>query len=241
MLTLVAGRRTMTAMGLRRLLAWTTLGALIGAVVLYGIGLVAFAVNTFNAAASCMIVAGLGVIAIGCVLPAERGKLVWLMRAGLIAVAGSAVLWLATVWTMWQGRWVYQVGSTMTTFAVLVMLIGLLMLPRIHLRVAWLLRQLTIVLLLPCAGALVALIWSDPRSTPPIASETMTVLFVLCACSGAMALVTARWTDIDTGDEAELIRLPFAITCPRCGSRQTLHTGGDRCAACALRIKVSVP
>lgn len=231
----------MTSMGLRRLLAWTTLGAFLGAALLYVIGLLTFAVNTFNAAASCMIVAGLGAVAIGCVLPVERGKLVWLMSAGLIAVAGSVVLWLMTVWTLWPARWVYQVGSTMTTFAVLVMLIGLLMLPRIQLRAALLLRRLTIVLLLPFAGTIFAMIWSDPGSNPAVGSETMTVLFVLCACSGAMTLVTARWPDIDTGDVAETVRLPFAVTCPRCGSRQTLHTGGDRCAACALRIKVSVP
>ncbi len=229
----------MTAMGLRRFLAWTTLGALMGAVASYVLGLLVFPLNTFNAARSCMIVAGLGVVAIGCVLPAERGKLVWLMRAGLIAVAGSAVLWLATVWT--QRLWVYQVAGTMTTFAVLVMLIGLLMLSSNHVKAARLLRQLTIALLLPFTGTIVALIWTDPGSDPPFNPETMTVLFVLCACSGAMTMIIARWTDIETGEDTEMIRLPFAVTCPRCGSRQTLHTGGDRCAACALRIKVSVP
>ena len=227
-------------MGLRRLLAWTTLGALMGAAVLYVIGLLAFPLNTFNAATSCMIVAAFGVVSIGCVLPMERGKLVWLMRAGLIAVAGTAVLWLTTVWTPWSGLRAYQVAGTTTTLAVLVMVIGLLMLPRIDLKAARLLRQLTIVLLLPLAGTMVAVIW-DTGSDPTFVLETMIVLFVLSACSGAMALVTGWWPDIEAGEDTDSIRLPFAVTCPRCGLRQAMHTGGDRCAACALRIKVSVP
>ena len=149
--------------------------------------------------------------------------------------------WLSTQWTPWSGLLAYQVASTATTLAVLVMLIGLLMLPRVHLKATWLLRQLTIVLLLPFAGTIVALIWTDPGSDPPFASETMIVLFILCVSSGAMTLVTATWPGVGAGDDTELNPLPFAVTCPRCGSRQTLHTGGDRCAACALRIKVSVP
>jgi hypothetical protein len=42
------------------------------------------------------------------------------------------------------------------------------------------------------------------------------------------------------GTQALRPRRPVKLTCPRCGATQQLHTEGDQCAHCRLRIRVSI-
>ena len=43
----------------------------------------------------------------------------------------------------------------------------------------------------------------------------------------------------ETGEDVE--RMDIRLTCPRCGLRQMLQTGGAQCGGCGLRIRIAVP
>lgn len=233
-------------MRLSRLLRWFVL-AMVGAAAAAGLSILLFPAWLGLADRllhSCVVLAALGLASIGCAVPMERGKLTGLMRSGLLVAGVTAVTWMTLLWFPLafdtEQRLAKGVGTT-TVWVLLVMVIGLFMIPRMTLRAAVILRAVTMGLASLLAILVVALLWTRSGLGSPPLIGAISVAATLTGCALPMTLLLARFHELRSGRNPEPFRMALAVTCPRCNQRQMIRTGGDQCAACGLRITVSIP
>ena len=194
------------------------------------------------------------VIGLSCAVALEKGRAPWLMRSGIIVGLLAWIGWFASA--RWQGpSMIWQkVLCWPTTWAFLMMVVAWLLLPRATVRWWVLLRRITFVLLGILAVHICVAVacypeyeyssasdfdWSYQRKYEDVVFRIGGVLTMLAAGGVAATLLGVLATR--GGAPAQpLQRLPFGLTCPRCGARQTAMTGVHHCEQCRLQIRVEL-
>lgn len=184
----------------------------------------------------------------------DRGKAVGFLRAGLLVSAASYAAWLGMMfWPQAQKQdhflsWLV-VCTSLAGISAWMGITGGIWLLRVRFLWSRLVRLVTIALFLAATAATVhAVVRSahlDENESGYAASEFAEkasrragALFILGGL-GFLTLVAAS-DPLRSVHDPNLSheRRRFGVTCPRCGSRGRLQTGGDACGACGLQIKV---
>lgn len=186
--------------------------------------------------------------ALACALTMERGRLRALLWTGIATSILSAGGWIGLVWLspslpapldqMWTNTM-----AVPTSWSVFCAVIALLMRRRLTNRVGFIVRTITIISISLLAVLIPPIVWYE--ALPGRFDEVVFKIASIAATIGAFGLIStmliARYGRFEGDDEEEVIRLPMSATCPRCGLRQRILTGGDTCERCSLRINVIVP
>ena len=186
--------------------------------------------------------------ALACALTMERGRLRALLGTGIAASILSAGGWIGLVWLlpslptpldqMWTNTMVVP-----TSWSVFCAVIALLMRRRLTNRVGFIVRTITIISISLLAVMFPPMVWYDDHAGR--VDEVMYKTASITATIGAFGLIStmliAGYVRFGSDDDEEVICLQMSATCPRCGLRQRILTGGDACERCSLRIKVIVP
>ena len=187
-------------------------------------------------------------MALACALTMERGRLRALLWTGIAASILSAGGWIGLAWLyrslpspleqMWTNAMMIP-----TSWSVFCAVIALLMRRRLASRVGFTVRTITIISISLFAIATPLMVWYD--DPPGQFNETLIKTVSIAATIGTFGLVSTMliggYRQYEGDADEEVIRLQMSATCPRCGLRQPLLTGGDACKRCSLRIKVIVP
>ncbi len=186
--------------------------------------------------------------ALACALTMERGRLRALLWTGIATSILSAGGWIGLVWlspslpTPLDQMWTNTMAVP-TSWSVFCAVIALLMRRRLTNRVGFIVRTITIISISLLTVMIPPMVWHD--DLPGRFYEVLIKIASVTATIGAFGLIStmliASYGRFEGDDEEEVIRLQMSATCPRCGLRQRILTGGDACERCSLRIKVIVP
>lgn len=197
---------------------------------------------------AAFLIAIFSAMALACALTMERGRLRSLLWTGIAASILSAGGWIGLAWlsrslpSPLQEMWA-KAMIVPTSWSVFCAVTALLMRRRLTSRVGLIVRTITIISISLFAIATPLMVWYD--DPPGQFNETLIKIVSIAATIGTFGLISTMliggYRQHDGDADEEVIRLQMSATCPRCGLRQPLLTGGDTCKRCSLRIKVFVP
>ncbi len=187
-------------------------------------------------------------MALACALTMERGRLRSLLWTGIAASIFSAGGWIGLVWLypslpsplerMWTNAMMIP-----TSWSLFCAVTALLTHRRLTSRIGLVVRTITIISISLFAITTPLMLWYD--DPPGQYDETLIKIVLIAATIGTFGLISTMliggYRQYECDADEEVIRLQMSATCPRCGLRQPLLTGGDACKRCSLRIKVIVP
>jgi hypothetical protein len=192
--------------------------------------------------------------AIGCAVARERGRAPRLMLSGVFVAIGTAGAWIVLLWIqpvrneeIWGRVLVWP-----SSWAWLMMLCGLLLLPEAR-QIWWLwLRRVAFILLVllalhaclaitfhPDAGSSV-MSRSEVRRYEETAARLAGVLGLLAGVAIVATLVSVWMMYLIGRVPPPLRTYQFSFVCPRCECEQDADTGQHQCAECGLALKVTV-
>jgi len=199
-------------------------------------------------------------VALGCAVALEKGRLPRLMRSGIAIGAVALVGWISMIFFEMYDLpldW-YVVLYWPTSWACLIMVIGLLLLPEPRAKWWMQLRRITIALFILLAliiclavtfhprnnawstGTFNEVSWQQNRAYEEAAAKYGWVIGLL-SCGGALFVWLAAAFIKPTQDAASNIeRTSYWLSCPRCGLQQQAMTGSDTCKQCNLQIRVQL-
>ena len=184
--------------------------------------------------------------ALGCAVVAEHGRAVALMRSGIVAGAIALGGWLAVVFDVSGSDellWT-KVVTWPTTWASLILFVGVLRLPRVRVRWWRSLRIATIVLLELLAAHIALAVSFAPEygwRYQEMAFRFGAAIALLAAGGVVTTFITAWTLRLSGAVDSQRESVPFWLTCPRCGAEQEGVTEGYACSQCRLRIRVQRP
>lgn len=181
----------------------------------------------------------------------EKRRVVALMWVGIGCSILALGFWLVLIWFEQMMAWrtaerIAQTAGTLTTFAVVIVQTGLLVLPRFDRRAIAGVRRSTVgVSWLLAVGIVVAIWWFDwidDLLGRDIYPRLLGVLGILTACGTVVTPILWKVQAVRRDESAETIpsRVRVEMTCPRCRTQQELRTGPTRCASCGLRITIAI-
>lgn len=200
-------------------------------------------------------------VVLGCAVALEKGRLPRLMRSGIAVGAVALLGWIAMIifeqYNIPMDWFVLLYWPT--SWACLIMVIGLLLLPEPRAKWWMQLRRITIGLfiflaaiicyaitfhpqegLLALTGIYDSEMWILTGDYEEIASKLGYVIGLL-ACGGALFVWLAAAFVKPARNTALIIeRTSYWLCCPRCGLQQQAMTGLDICDQCSLQIKVEL-
>ena len=186
--------------------------------------------------------------ALACALTMERGRLRALLWTGIAASIFSAGGWIGLVWlvpslpTPLDELWVNAM-TIPTSWSVFCAVIALLMRRRLTNRIGIIARTITIITVSLLAIMLPPMLWYDdlPGRIDVVLFKIASITATIGAFSLIGTMLIAGYMRFESDDDEEVVRLKMSASCPRCGLRQRILTGGDACERCSLRINVIVP
>lgn len=201
-----------------------------------------------------LLLAGLSLVAAGCMAAWSRGRMRRWMLSGMISCALAMVCWTPGLWILvMQGQgltdWLI-IACALSCWSVVMMCAGLLYIPRftlIWLRLLRLCTLMAVVLLaaLVVAGSIVipALQLVGVGLAESAATENLMrafgVLVILVSVGFLFIWLMARMPTLSGRDSADdQAAMRFSCACPRCNAACELQTGGDACRACGLNVRV---
>ncbi len=182
----------------------------------------------------------------------QKGKLVWMMRAGLVGISLAALWWLRFAWSPAMHRSDAaeansMVGVTLTLPALGVLLCGHLLAVETKSSVIRNAAWGAVGLLAAFIAMVVGLIWTIDSwdRYAGVISSLMSVWGLATLCSMLAVPAAARFVERKKPVAKESIASVFQLelTCPRCKAELTLPSGIGRCSQCrfALFIEVEEP
>lgn len=193
------------------------------------------------------------VVGLGCSVPLENGRAPRLMRSGIILGALALVAWCAGLMIANHGQ--NGTGETFfkiiiwpTTWACLMMLVGLVLMTRKASGWRMSLRRGTILLLILLAAHICLGItfypdgddWETRNAYEDITFRAGGVMALVTGAAIAMTFLSA-WLGRGSAEPPQgAKRLPYWFHCPRCEEEQTSTTGSSHCRRCGLRIRVEM-
>jgi hypothetical protein len=179
---------------------------------------------------------------LGTAIAIDRRKWRVAMRVSVVISTIGVVFFLTMIWfdeaigyplSRTLGRLMVNVGAT----AVALPLGALLALTRFSHPGLNVVRVLAIALVFVTGGVMCAMIWVDPDSDAFKLLGVLTIFTVL----GVIGLpVLHKLAGMPLPSETVAPNVNIALTCPRCGTQQTLPAGQSRCARCRLKISIEV-
>lgn len=200
-------------------------------------------------------------VVLGCAVALEKGRLPRLMRSGIAVGAVALLGWIAMIIFEQYNiplDW-FVLLYWPTSWACLMMVLGLLLLPEPRAKWWIQLRRITIalfILLTVTICLLVTILFGnnvmdasityDPaaeqrvRDYEDIASKFGFVIGLL-ACGGALFVwLATAFVKPARITASSIERTSYWLCCPRCGLEQQAMTGSDTCDQCNLQIKVEL-
>ncbi len=192
-------------------------------------------------------------VAFGCAVAREQGRAPRLMLSGIGAAAAALVACLVMIWVKGAADFdeLGVIVTWPTVWACLVMVIGLLLMPRP--RPGWWIwmRRASFVLLVVLAAHICLAVtlypavgaagdWDRVSRYEEIAQRIGGVLALL-AGGLLVAVFLGVWVPGLAPLPARAIEArPYWLRCPRCHAEQRAVTGTSSCQRCGLRIRVEV-
>ena len=205
-------------------------------------------------AAAATVAAGFAIAAMSCATAIERGRARPWMISGLLACAVGAIGWIGLIWFYPIGgpdEWFYPFLLLIppTCWAGLMMLIAWLLLPRVTKWWPRWIRALAIIIaallavhvcVATCAYLLIAdgMSWEDAERYYEVSMRSGSVLAILTVVGLLAVHVPARFGELMDDEASSPGEYTMRVTCPRCGGVSRIHSGGDACAHCGLKISV---
>ena len=188
-------------------------------------------------------------VAFGCAVAREQGRAPRLMLSGIWAAAAALVACVVMIWV--EGAADFDelgvIVTWPTVWACLVMVIGLLIMPRA--RPGWWIwmRRASFVLLAVLAAHIClavtfypAVNWEQRYEYEQIAQRIGGVVALL-ASGSIVAVFLGVWVPGLAPLPARAVEpRPYWLRCPRCHAEQRAVTGTSPCQRCGLRIRVEV-
>jgi hypothetical protein len=244
-------------MALSRAFLWMAIGSLAGLVALWLV--LAFSPVWVSGAERIMIALGIavayGVGGSACAAGRQRGKHARLMMSGIIAGGLAATGWMAAliVYDLTDQFPARVLWALLAPSGWLVLMMYLAALSGANVRrrwVVWTMRAAMLVASLLVAstvlfvGLYVEFEQRDVRyglrrEVAELGWKIGGVLGVLTSLSMLIVALAALLPRLEHEGTPESERLRVRLTCPRCGTGQTIRSDGDACARCRLRIKVT--
>lgn len=188
-------------------------------------------------------------VAFGCAVAREQGRAPRLMLSGIWAAAAALVACVVMIWV--EGAADFDelgvIATWPTVWACLVMVIGLLVMPRA--RPGWWIwmRRASFVLLAVLAAHICLAVtfypavgWEQRYEYEQIAQRIGGVVALLAGGS-IVAVFLGVWVPGLAPLPARAVEArPYWLQCPRCHAEQRAVTGTSPCQRCGLRIRVEV-
>lgn len=188
-------------------------------------------------------------VAFGCAVAREQGRAPRLMLSGIWAAAAALVACVVMIWV--EGAADFDelgvIVTWPTVWACLVMVIGLLIMPRA--RPGWWIwmRRASFVLLAVLAAHICLAVtfypavgWEQRYEYEQIAQRIGGVVALL-ASGSIVAVFLGVWVPGLAPLPARAVEpRPYWLRCPRCHAEQRAVTGTSPCQRCGLRIRVEV-
>jgi hypothetical protein len=211
-----------------------------------------FYVDPWPFAAIGALVVAFFIVALGCAVSRENGRAPRLMASGMIVGALALAGWIAAV-CLANGRefetWLRLIVWP-TGWACLMMLLGLVLLPRRGWRWWVWLRGITIALLALMAAFICLAVTFQPTYDwrwgphPRVYDEQALrygALLALFTVGAMVATFLSPWMmALIEKPGGRVASVPYRLLCPRCGRRQSARTGEHHCTRCGLRIQVEL-
>ena len=181
-------------------------------------------------------------VAIVCAVGAESGRAPRLMRSGIIVGAVGLLTLIAAM--IAESEAILKVAALPSTWAVLVALIGLLLLPRR--RPGWWTsaQRASIALVSMMAVAFCVSVVFQPEVDAYTFDQIIwRIIGAIALLAGGVVAATLLGVWIPgfaPPPEVSRERRPYWLRCPRCASAQEATTGEYRCRSCGLGIRVEV-
>jgi hypothetical protein len=179
-------------------------------------------------------------VAILCAVGAESGRAPRLMRSGIIV--GAVGLLILIVAMAPESEAIMKVAMVPSTWAGLVALIGLLLLPRRR-PGWWAAARRSAIVLLSLLALVFCLTVVFPREDDAVFQVTHRIMGAIALLAGGAVAATLLGVWIP-GFAAPPVysgeRRPYWLRCPRCASEQEATTGEHCCDSCGLDIRVEV-
>ncbi len=195
-----------------------------------------------------------GLLLVVGVLLVSRVRVKWWCMLRTMTIVLLAVLAAQIALLGWLSIVVYASGSGedlwpkvvtwLTAWACLMLVVGVLLLPRVTVKWWRSLRIATIVLLAMLSAHIALAVSFAPEYSwryEEMAFRSGAAIALLAAGGIVTTFITA-WTlrlSGAVGSQREFV--PFWLTCPRCGAEQEGVTEGYACRQCRLRIRVQRP
>jgi hypothetical protein len=195
------------------------------------------------------ILAGHATMAVAMVVVLQRGRLRRLMVSGLVTTVIALIAWIDLVWAGGvgpDGDWSLRVAVTLSAVAGMCMIVGVQRCQPSGSRPTRWLGYVTLLFSAALLLVLLYLVWvvgleqAYGRSWGVLA-RSVPALAMLIMMGMLANVVLVRLGDLGIVFGAAPAGPPATIICPRCGRRQVIRLGGDRCGICSLRVRIRLP
>lgn len=196
---------------------------------------------------STALVGAAAILGVASAVPWEQRRWHPIGPVGVVAVAAALALSLFNIWTDVAGgppsavqsqEQLWRAAGVLWVFAAGVPHVGLLSLARLHRSYEWV-RRGTVVVIAAIAALLVVLIL-EFADAGDFWMRVLGVLAILDVCGTIAVPVLHRVSTIHGRETQQTVELTVALTCPRCGSGQTLSVGRSRCGQCGLKFLIEI-
>lgn len=174
----------------------------------------------------------------------QRG---WRGLVGLAAAAASVVMLLCFALGAMNvdlpgGKWAEILAIIGTVASLLPGLACLLWQQKLQSTAGRWLRRIAIALAALAAFVLVVVVYLGPGvfSNPAQPWTEFSIISIVWLAASLLMLPFVDRGFPPNRDNQRISQFAVKLTCPRCGSEQTLGTGGDRCSACGLAVQIEV-
>ena len=196
-----------------------------------------------------LLVGAFSMICLGNAFVLERARARPTMLAGIITSLAALGVWLIFVWFdawQWRGPWgeyLAKTGASLTTVCIWTAHLGMLILPKLEMPAWRWVRRTSLVLAAILGLSIITFFWTEYDEEWVF--KWTAVLSILTACGTVVTPILAligrlRHREAEGGESSLAARVRISLTCPRCGTMQTLAAGRSRCEKCGLRIGLEI-
>jgi hypothetical protein len=238
-------------MRIRRAFLWSMIVSL-SLAAFFGVITIAFGSNwsiVGQVSATTLTWGGFSIICLMQAFAMERRKLVPLMWAGMVCCALAFLLWALLIWANDYLDWAVadQIGSfagTLTMIALPLGFIGLISVPKLHVKWMQIVRRVTFLCIGIFASLAIFMIWFDDYLDWEFTERMGRALgaFGILSAAGIIS-VPVFWKLQGLKEQTRTTlpqRLLVRLICPRCQSEQAISAGTGKCQNCGLRLNIDV-
>lgn len=237
-------------MRLRTPFLWTMIGSLSLAAAM-GVFVIIFGSSNSisnKILGTSLLVGAFSMTALGSAIVLDRQRKRMVSWLGIAMSLAALCLWVFMVWAepwRWTGwgnidEMFWKIGTTFTILAIWAPHFGLLGLLRLDRKAFRGVRIFTWVMAAGTSLVFMIAFWMEEFDD--VVTRLIAVLSMLGACGTLVTPILAFIENTSRKDSAETIdrKVQVQLSCPRCGTNQSIRAGRDQCTQCGLRICIDV-